>query len=182
MGYTSLSYCRLRKGGSTMPWQEVSVVFLRTEFLTFAQREGANISELCRRFGISRKTGYKWLKRSKTHGMSALEDRSRRPRRMPLRTSKEVEDQDPTAPRCPPCVGCAEAPSSVAGPRGTGPPRAQHHHRDPPTPRTSGSCRVKAAPGLAALRAPDTECAVADGFQGTFSAAPRPMPSANGAG
>ena len=50
-----------------MPWQEVSVVSLRTEFVTFAQREGANISELCRRFGISRKTGHKWLKRSKTH-------------------------------------------------------------------------------------------------------------------
>ena len=40
-----------------MPWQEVSVVSLRTEFVTFAQREGANISELCRRFGISRRRG-----------------------------------------------------------------------------------------------------------------------------
>ena len=76
-----------------MPWQEVSIVSLRTEFVTFAQREGANVCELCRRFGISRKTGYKWLKRFKSDGMSALEDRSRRPQKIPLRTSKEVEDK-----------------------------------------------------------------------------------------
>ncbi len=37
-----------------MPWQEVSIMDCRREFVMFASREGANISELCRRYGISR--------------------------------------------------------------------------------------------------------------------------------
>lgn len=35
----------------------------RTEFIHLAELNGANISQLCQRFGISRNTGYKWLKR-----------------------------------------------------------------------------------------------------------------------
>jgi transposase-like protein len=38
-------------------------MLLRSEFIHLAELQDANISELCRRFGISRKTGYKWLKR-----------------------------------------------------------------------------------------------------------------------
>lgn len=41
------------------------------------------MKELCRRFGISRKTGYKWLERYRRGGIEALEDRSRRPQRSP---------------------------------------------------------------------------------------------------
>ncbi len=41
-----------------MPWQEVSTMSLRTEFVMLAMQPGANISQLCRRYGISRKTGY----------------------------------------------------------------------------------------------------------------------------
>lgn len=40
-----------------MPWQEVSTMSLRQEFVTLASQEGANIRALCRRFGISPKTG-----------------------------------------------------------------------------------------------------------------------------
>ena len=36
---------------------------LRTEFVLFASQDGANIRELCRRYGISPATGYKWLRR-----------------------------------------------------------------------------------------------------------------------
>jgi transposase InsO family protein len=46
------------------------------------------MSELCRRFGISRKTGYKWLGRGEADGLS---DRSRRPRSSPARTASEIE-------------------------------------------------------------------------------------------
>jgi transposase len=46
-----------------MPWQEQSTMSLRQEFCVLARAEGANTSELCRRLGISRKTGYKWLAR-----------------------------------------------------------------------------------------------------------------------
>ena len=46
-----------------MAWRAVSAVGQRCEFCELAVVEGANVSELCRRFGISRKTGYKWLER-----------------------------------------------------------------------------------------------------------------------
>ena len=59
----------------------------REEFVQLARQPQANISELCRRFGISRKTGYKWL------GREDLEDRSRRPQTSPRRTLAEQESQ-----------------------------------------------------------------------------------------
>ncbi len=46
-----------------MPWREVSVMDQRREFVRLAMQEGANRRELCRRFGISADTGYKWLAR-----------------------------------------------------------------------------------------------------------------------
>ena len=46
-----------------MPWQERSTMSLRQEFVELASREGANLSELCIRFGISRPTGYRWVRR-----------------------------------------------------------------------------------------------------------------------
>jgi len=52
---------------------------------------GANVSAVCRRLGISRKTGYKWLRRAARGGL--LEDQSRRPHRSPRRTGVAMEDQ-----------------------------------------------------------------------------------------
>lgn len=74
-----------------MPWKETTTMSLRTEFIHLARLEGANLSLLCRRFGISRKTGYKWLKRYQEGGESALADRSRRPRHSPQRSSVDTE-------------------------------------------------------------------------------------------
>lgn len=61
-----------------MPWKESSVMDSR---LCFVARllEGERMTELCREFGISRKTGYKIFDRYKEHGHEALTDRSRRP-------------------------------------------------------------------------------------------------------
>jgi transposase InsO family protein len=70
-----------------LPWSQYTVVDQREEFVGFARQPGANISELCRRFEISRKTGYKWLSRSD------CEDRSRRPLSSPRRTEAELEKQ-----------------------------------------------------------------------------------------
>lgn len=72
-----------------MPWQEVDTVSLRAEFVQLAEAGGVGMAELCRRFGISRKTGYKWLGRSR--GEQALEDRSRRPWRSPGKTAYRIE-------------------------------------------------------------------------------------------
>ena len=73
-----------------MPWQETRVMQLRQEFVSLAQQEGIPIAELCRRYGISRKTGYKWLARA-VAGEPALGDRPRRPHRSPLQTAPAVE-------------------------------------------------------------------------------------------
>lgn len=73
-----------------MPWSEVSVMDLRDEFVMLARQPGANVAALCRGFGISRKTGYKWLHRAKS-GPAALSDRPRRPRSSPRRTPEVME-------------------------------------------------------------------------------------------
>lgn len=74
-----------------MPWQEVSTMSLRREFVLLALLPQANRRELCRRFRISPKTGYKWLNRHDCGGVSALADGSRRPQRSPRRTAGELE-------------------------------------------------------------------------------------------
>lgn len=74
-----------------MGWKKVTIMSQRREFVQFALQEGANISELCRRFGISRKTGYKLLGRYHHAGEPGLADRSRRPHHCPHRTPEEIE-------------------------------------------------------------------------------------------
>jgi transposase-like protein len=61
-------------------------VSLREEFVQLAIQTGVNRRELCRRFGISPKTGYKWLRRYSSAGSDGLQDGSRRPHRSPSRT------------------------------------------------------------------------------------------------
>ena len=73
-----------------MPWREVSTMDQRREFVQLAKREGSNRRELCRRFGISTKTGYKWLARWQS-GDAALGDLSRRPHASPERTGPEIQ-------------------------------------------------------------------------------------------
>ena len=73
-----------------MPWREASVVDQRREFVTLA-RAGGNIRELCRRYRISSKTGYKWLVRFSREGPPGLGDRSRRPHHSPRQVGEGVE-------------------------------------------------------------------------------------------
>jgi len=72
-----------------MPWQEVSMMDQRREFVRLAMHEGANRRELCRRFGIHPDTGYKWLGRWLSE--QELADRSRRPHHSPRRTAAALE-------------------------------------------------------------------------------------------
>ena len=76
-----------------MPWKECSTMTLRQEFLALAQQPGANFNRLCCRFGISRKTGYKWGKRYREKGVAGLADRSRRPRHSPRRSQPAIEEK-----------------------------------------------------------------------------------------
>ena len=63
------------------------------ERLRFVARllEGESMSDVCRSFGISRKTGYKIYNRYKEHGLEALSDRSRRPVRYANQLPAQVE-------------------------------------------------------------------------------------------
>jgi transposase InsO family protein len=78
-----------RKTG--LPWREQSVVEERLRFVVTASRREQPFGELCREFGVSRQTGYTWLKRYESGGSSQVVDRSRRPLRSPSRTSPEIE-------------------------------------------------------------------------------------------
>ena len=71
-----------------MPWQEVSTMRQREEFVGLASA-GGNVRQLCRRFGISTTTGYKWLERQR--GGEGLADRSRRPLHSPGQSEAAVE-------------------------------------------------------------------------------------------
>jgi len=75
-----------------MPWTERDRMSLRTEFVLLDRKSGLSFAELCRRFGISRKTGYKWRDRFNEDGVSGLADRSRRPDRSPHQTSRVMEE------------------------------------------------------------------------------------------
>jgi transposase InsO family protein len=76
-----------------MPWMEHNRMTLRQEFGLLAAVPGTEISALCRRFGISRKTAYKWLGRYQSEGAVGLADRSRRPHGHPWQTPAAMVEQ-----------------------------------------------------------------------------------------
>ena len=63
---------------------------LRKEFVLRALAQDVPFRELCREFGISRKTGYKWLERFHERGLEGLVDQSTRPQSSPGRTTSEI--------------------------------------------------------------------------------------------
>jgi transposase InsO family protein len=73
-----------------MGWSEVSIMSVRREFVRLARQEGANVRELCRRYGISPTTGYKWIDRGSDEG-ETYENRCRRPLHSPNRTEEVIE-------------------------------------------------------------------------------------------
>jgi len=74
-----------------MPWTPKALMDIKREFVELASREGANRRELCRRFGISPKTGYALLARFAREGAGAFVPRSRRPNNSPTRTPPDME-------------------------------------------------------------------------------------------
>lgn len=70
-----------------MPWKTSSLSQARARFVQAAWRGAHSVAQLCAQFGISRKTGFKWLKRFRKGGQAALHNQSRRPKRSPTRTS-----------------------------------------------------------------------------------------------
>src|SRR4051794_13840510 len=62
-----------------MPWKKSSVVSERERFALLALKKQRKFAQLCRDFGISRETGYKWCGRHREQGRRGLQDRPRAP-------------------------------------------------------------------------------------------------------
>jgi transposase InsO family protein len=73
-----------------MPWKVSDVVNERMRFVLRLE-DGERITDLCREFGISRKTGHKLWARYKAEGPTGLYDQSRKPDRSPRRIAPELE-------------------------------------------------------------------------------------------
>ena len=75
-----------------MPWLETSSVEQREHFIADEHLGLYTRTELCARYGISRKTGYKWLDRFDEEGRRGLRDRSHAPQHCPHRIASEIAD------------------------------------------------------------------------------------------
>src|SRR5215218_2703534 len=84
-------HAALHRRRRAMPWQEQTEMSLKREFVRLAEAPDANLSALCRRFGISRPTGYALLARYRAEGDAGLAPRSRTPRASPRRTDPDLE-------------------------------------------------------------------------------------------
>jgi putative transposase len=73
-----------------MPWRKTAPMDQRTQFIADHLRETQTITELCDRYGVSRKTGYKWIDRYLRLGPAGLEEHARRPHRAPNQTAEEI--------------------------------------------------------------------------------------------
>src|SRR2546428_1402375 len=73
-----------------MPWRETSAMDERLRFVQDVHRPGWSIAELCRRYEVSRKTGYKWLRAYERGGPAALADGSHRPHTAPQATAPRI--------------------------------------------------------------------------------------------
>jgi putative transposase len=73
-----------------MPWQETSPMDQRERFIQDERLALYSMTELCARYGISRKTGYKWLDRFEEEGRAGLGDRSRAPHHCPHRIPRQI--------------------------------------------------------------------------------------------
>jgi transposase InsO family protein len=66
-----------------MPWRETCVMDERMAFVVDWRRDETSFAALCRSYGVSRKTGYKWIERFERDGATGLADRSRAPQHHP---------------------------------------------------------------------------------------------------
>src|SRR2546429_1931980 len=74
-----------------MAWKETCVSDERLRFVLACLEEEDSMAALCRRFGISRRVGYKWVSRYKECGPAGLGERSRAPHTHPNQVESEVE-------------------------------------------------------------------------------------------
>ena len=74
-----------------MPWKDLRPMDERVLFVADYVRELYDFTELCARYGVSRKTGYKWVERYRHEGTEGLQERSRRPLSQPTQLPYAVQ-------------------------------------------------------------------------------------------
>jgi transposase len=72
---------------------ETCAVDERMRFMLAVDEQEESFSTVCRRFGVSRKTGYKWLDRYREAGVQGLVERSRAPQRHDHAVSDEIAER-----------------------------------------------------------------------------------------
>ena len=122
-----------------MPWQELSPVNLRMQFVAEWRSGGWTMTELCADYQISRKTGYKWVGRFEASGPRGLHDQSRRPHHSPQATAPALLDALIAVRRRHPRWGAAKLLTVAA-----------RRHRDAAWPSRSTVCDHLKAQGLVA--------------------------------
>ena len=125
-----------------MPWKENDVVTLREEFVLKALGGSVSFHHLCMEYGISRKTGYKWLTRFRQSGLGGLKDQTRCPRSSPAAMSEGMV--------------CDLIRIKLSSPASWGPKKVlgvyQRRHGGAPTPSLSSVKRVLDKTGFVAHR------------------------------
>ena len=168
-----------------MPFTETDIVDERTRFIEDTHRSMHSFTWLCGHYGISRKTGYEWLDRWRTHGPEGLRNRSSRPIHCPWATPPEVveailgvrrtyterREEDPVVPR--EAQSRARPALSHHDPQHSASPRSRQATQENPTlasgpTRCCGrraqselECRLQGPPDprrTAAIRSPSRTC------------------------
>jgi putative transposase len=88
-----------------MGWMETCAVDERMRFVMAVEERDEAFAAVCRRFGVSRKTGYKWLERYEEAGVAGLVDRSRAPLNHPQAMTPEIAERCVSVRRAHPTWG-----------------------------------------------------------------------------
>ena len=129
-----------------MPWKASSVMEERLRFVA-RLLDGEAMTDVCREFGISRKTGYKIFDRYKEHGLEALSDRSRRPVRYANQLPEQIESLIVRLKAREAALGRAQDPRTAGqAARRRRPGSGQKHHPCGSRPPWPGQARRRAAP------------------------------------
>src|SRR5260370_30568578 len=108
-----------------MGWTETCAVDERMRFVIAAEKHEESFAAVCRRFGVSRRVGYKWLARYEEAGVAGLYDPSRAPLHHPQSIVDELAER---------CLAVRRGPPDPGPRKGSGPRRAPRTPRPFPPP------------------------------------------------
>ena len=80
----------IRQGGHSMPWKVINQMDLKIQLINDWNNGHSSITDLSQKYGVSRPTVYKWLKRYDQFGIEGLKEKSRAPKNLPHRTSPKI--------------------------------------------------------------------------------------------